>query len=276
DQSREQIANDTAVLIARILHGDPYAHRTGNFLVPAWAAAYQGPVRSRGRPAKDRQAQLRTLRRFLSQHVEGQRVERIEHEDLTVALLSRRLGVSERMVQRYLAALEANDEITRSSVPGRRGRLVIDLRPGFAREATLTNTRQTASQTADTVGGWATEVAGDTRAALLDEDSADTRPVTSGEALEGTGAPVDAPDACAAAQASPCAVLPDADGRDQGVAGEAQGHTDSSEARRRRGAQVKQIMDGLMTSLAEMLEREDEETVALRATLLAQFTSVGV
>ncbi|NTU81114.1 MAG: hypothetical protein HGA45_17320, partial [Chloroflexales bacterium] len=48
DQSREQIANDTAVLIARILHGDPYAHRTGNFLVPAWAAAYQAPVRSRG------------------------------------------------------------------------------------------------------------------------------------------------------------------------------------------------------------------------------------
>lgn len=142
DKPRDSIENDTAALIARILHGDAFGDGEKHFLVPSWASEYQPAARPAGRPAKDRQSQLNALRRLIANHAEGDRVEYIDGIKLTVKLLAKRLRMGERMAQRYLAQLEENGEITRSSVSGRGGRLVIVIQPGFSSRGAWGGTNQ--------------------------------------------------------------------------------------------------------------------------------------
>ncbi|NTU82154.1 MAG: HTH domain-containing protein [Chloroflexales bacterium] len=127
DKPRKHIEHETAALIARMLHGDPYKYRRGHFTIPYWAKEYRPPVRSPGRPRRTQQAQLRKLRTLLFKHAEGDRVEQLDGRKLTVTLLAKRLGVEDRTIQRYLAELEADGEISRDHVPGRGGHLVIHL-----------------------------------------------------------------------------------------------------------------------------------------------------
>jgi hypothetical protein len=125
------VEKDTAALIAKILHGDPYRTRPGHFRCPWWATEYRPEVRRSGRPKRDRQGRVARLRRLLNKHAEGMRVEHLGNEKLTVAGLARRLKVDRSTVQRYLQTLEENREILRDQVDGRNGRLVITLLPAF-------------------------------------------------------------------------------------------------------------------------------------------------
>lgn len=137
DEHYDAIA-DTAVIIAKILHNDAYTSGTGRFTCPYWADSYQPPVqRPSGRPTGDRQSKLQALRRLLRNNADKMCEEQITlpggyRVKLTVGVLAQRLKVTERSVQRYLAELEANDEIVRRQVDGHGGQLLLVLTDSFA------------------------------------------------------------------------------------------------------------------------------------------------
>lgn len=132
DKGPEHVEKDTAALIARILHGDPYKSRDGHFPRPYWADSYEVARRSQGRPKGNLQRALGRIRCLLREHIEGDTVEHIRGRKLTVQLLAAKFNVEKRTIQRYLAALETQGEIRRQAVPGRDGRLVIEILPGFS------------------------------------------------------------------------------------------------------------------------------------------------
>ncbi len=138
DEHYDPVA-DTAAIIAKILHSDPYGSGKGHFKCPWWADAYSPPVqRASGRPVGDRQSKIDTFRRLLLKNSDKMSVDRIRHPGgtevkLTVAILAKRLKVSERTIQRYLAELEANGEIIRRQVDGTGGQLRLILTSNFDR-----------------------------------------------------------------------------------------------------------------------------------------------
>lgn len=140
------VEDDTAALIMRCFHGDPYKNRSGHFPRPYWADGYQVPLRPRGRPQGDRQAKLKRLRRLLRKHLDGDRVEGIDDQKLTNKLLAHHLNVTVRTVRDYLAKLEANGEIQREAMHGRGGRQIIHILPMFD-NCTIVKTKAASSST---------------------------------------------------------------------------------------------------------------------------------
>jgi hypothetical protein len=125
------VEKDTAAIIGKVLHGDEYRNRSGHFPIPYWAQEYRPARRARGRPVSDQAKQIDRLRNLLNKNAEGNRIEFIGRQRLTVEFLARKLGVTERSVQRYLHVLEQGKEIVRDSVGGRNGRLCITFLPAF-------------------------------------------------------------------------------------------------------------------------------------------------
>jgi DeoR-like helix-turn-helix domain len=146
DEGDYDAEQDTAAIIAKIVHGDPYTNHPGHFLVPYWALEYRPPIpRSprAGRPPGSWKSRVAALRRLLVRNAEGARVEHLTTRrgaikltvKLTVAAIARQLGVSVSTARRDLAQLEAQHEIIRDEASGRTGQLIVVLQPFFGHVA---------------------------------------------------------------------------------------------------------------------------------------------
>jgi hypothetical protein len=130
-----KIVQDTAVLIARILHGDAFLNAPElHFAVPRWASADQLPPppaattraqaapRTPGRLATDRQRQIKRLLRTLRQTAP----DAFGRRHIQINDLATELRVSRRTLQTYLAELRTTGAI-RSGQEGGNGALYIML-----------------------------------------------------------------------------------------------------------------------------------------------------
>jgi hypothetical protein len=137
-----RIVNDTAVLIARIKHGDALASSTPaqprRWIVPFWCrdehtgpaarppvpAQPQDPRRAPGRPAGSRQKQIDRTLRYLTRHASG------DEWRGTIAELASALKVAPRTMSSYLHDLQEAGRLTKGQIGGN-GPLVIMLKCSF-------------------------------------------------------------------------------------------------------------------------------------------------
>jgi hypothetical protein len=131
DEPGYDVEKDTAALIAKTLHGDPYRHEEGRFLTPYWAQEYRPRKRSASQSPRAQNHTIERLKQLLWRYSDGHSVTYIHGKPLTVPLLAEKLKVSDRQIQKCLKKLEDQKEIVRIPHRGRGGYLEIRIGPNY-------------------------------------------------------------------------------------------------------------------------------------------------
>jgi hypothetical protein len=131
DEPGYDVTKDTAAIIAKIMHGDPYRYEEGRFFTPYWAQEYRPGKRPASPSHQSKDQTIDRLKQLLWRYTDGHSVSCMDGKKLTCKRLATKLNVSERRIQQCLKQLEAQGEIKRIAHPGRGGYLEIRIGPGY-------------------------------------------------------------------------------------------------------------------------------------------------